>query len=263
MNVCLFELKAQGKSAALWAVSLIGVLLVFLLGIYPLFEENTQDILQMLSGFPPQFSEAFGMDVSSLFSLGGFYGFSFGYIGLIGAIMAAAAALSSFSREKRAKCTDFLLTKPLSRRKIFAGKLAAGAVILLAANVLYAACCIPILRDGGVPEKKALLACLSLLLTQAVFYAMAVLFATYSRKVRSVSGTAIGFGFAGFILSALVSILKEDAVRFVAPLKYFDPTDVFVSGGYDVPYAATGVAIILFCLLVSAVLFCQKDAHAV
>lgn len=134
---------------------------------------------------------------------------------------------------------------------------------MLATNVLYAACCIPILRDGGVPEKDAGLACLSLLLTQAVFYAMAVLFATWIRRVRSVSGTAIGFGFMGFILSALVSILKEDAVRFAAPLKYFDPTDVLVSGGYDVPYAATGGAIILVCLLISAVLFCRKDAHAV
>ena len=263
MKVCLFELKAQGKGAVLWAASLVGVLLAFLLGTYPLFQEDTQDILRMLSGFPPQFAAAFGMDVSSLFSLGGFYGFAFSYIGLIGAIMAAAGAPASFSREKRAKCTDFLLTKPIGRRKIFAAKLAAGAAILLAANALYAACCIPILRHGGVPGDKAALACLSLLLTQAVFYAMAVLFATCSRRVRSVSGTAIGFGFAGFILSALVGILKEDAVRFAAPLKYFDPADVFASGGYDAPYAATGAAIILVCLLLSAVLFCRKDARAV
>lgn len=65
MNVCLFELKAQGKSAALWVASLVGGLLAFLLEIYPLFEENTQDILRMLSGFPPQFTAAFGMDVFS------------------------------------------------------------------------------------------------------------------------------------------------------------------------------------------------------
>ena len=40
MNVCLFELKAQGKGAVLWVASLVAVLLAFLLGTYPLFQEE-------------------------------------------------------------------------------------------------------------------------------------------------------------------------------------------------------------------------------
>lgn len=262
MNVYLFELKALLKSAVIWTVVLLCVLLVFMVGIYPMFAENTDDILRMLSGFPPQFTAAFGLDLFSMFSFGGFFGFSFGYIGLVGAIMAAAISLALFSREKRAKCTDFLLTKPVSRPRIAAAKFAAGATALLAANALYIVCCLLILHGGGIERKDALFASLSMLLTQAVFFSMGALYAIVSRKVRSVSGVAVSFGFSGFILSALVSILKEDAVRFAAPLKYFDPTDIFRLGGFDAPYAWTGAAVIVVCLLFSFLLFCQKDTQA-
>ena len=263
MNVYLFELKALLKNAILWTAALLGVLLAFMLGFYPLFQKNLDDILRMLSGFPPQFSAAFGVDAVSIFSIGGFFGFSFEYVGLVGAIMAAATALASFSREKRSKCTDFLLTKPLGRQSVFAAKFAAGATVLLAANALYTACSVPILVRGGIAAPEAFSASLSLLLTQLVFFSMGMLYAVAGKKVRSVSGTAVGFGFSGFILSALVSILKEDAIRFVAPLKYYDPTDVFKLGGYDAPYAWTGAAVLVICLLFSFLSFCNKDAHAV
>ncbi len=262
MNVYLFELKALLKNTLIWTASLLGVLLILMLGIYPLFERSADDILRMLRGFPPQFSALFGLGSFSVFSIGGFFGFSFGYIGLVGAIMAAAIALASFSREKRVKCTDFLLVKPMSRQSIFAAKLAAGAALLLAANTPYIACCLSIFYRGGVKIKEALPASLSLLLTQAVFFALGALYAVAGRRVRSVSGIAVGFGFSGFLLSALVGILKENAVRFAAPLKYFDPADVFRLGRFDAPYARTGAAVIAACLLVSFVLFCQKDTHA-
>ncbi len=263
MNIYLFELKSHSKTFLIWTACILFVLLVFMVGIYPVFNDAIDDVMRVINGFPPQFAAAFGFDLEGMFGFGGFYAFGFMYISLFGAIMAASLGLSAFAREKRSKCVDFLLTKPVSRETIFTAKLLGGLTVLAATNAIYIIAATLVGTANGVSGGDMFAAALSLLLTQLVFYAAAIVYATLSKRVRSVSGAATAFGFAGFILSALVNILEEEAVRFIAPLKYFDPTAVFSGGGYEWPYALTGAAVIVICASVAWARFRDSDVHAV
>lgn len=263
MNLFLFELKTQFRTSVVWTFSLLIVLLLFMLGIFPVFEASLEDVLRVISGFPPAFAFAFGFDITTMFSLGGFYSFAFGYISLIGAIMAVSMGISAFSRESRSKCVDFLLTKPMSREKIFINKLLSNVVIIICVNIIYTIACIAIFAGDNTDKTIVLLASAALFFTQFVFLSLGILFAVLAKKVRSVTGISTAFGFGAFILSALVNIMNEDFIRWIAPLKYFDPTALFSHGAFESQYALIGSGIVIIALSSSFVWFCKRDTHTV
>ena len=266
MNIYLFELKAQIKNFVIWTIVILFSYFIFMFGMYPIFYDSMKTVIQMLSGFPPEFAAAFGFNISAISSYGGFFGFVFGYIAMIGAIMAVSLTVSTFAREKRSKCADFLLTKPISRGNIFFAKLLSNLTVLVATNIIFVAAVIMLFRGANQDESiigKFILAACGLFFTQLVFLSLGIFFATNAKRVRSVSGIATAFGFAGFILSALVNILKEEAVRFIAPLKFFDPIPVFTAGGFELKYVVTAAAITIACIVISCLEFCGSDAHSV
>jgi ABC-2 type transport system permease protein len=235
-------------------------------GIYPIFYESLDSVLKILQGFPPEFAVVFGFNISNLFSYNGFFSFTFVYLSLVGAIMAIFLAVSTFGREKRSKCVDFLLTKPRKRGNIYAAKLLSNLTVLIMANIIFITAVIALYigrnQDNSLVG-RFILAASGLFFTQLVFLAAGILYATLAKKVRSVSGIAIAFGFVGFILSGLQSILKEKAIRFIAPLKYFDPTAVFSTGGYETKYVITAIVVVVACIVLSYLKFCKSDAYTV
>jgi hypothetical protein len=137
LNIYLFELRAQIKSFIIWTIVLLSALFAFMVGIYPVFYQSLDEVLQMLKGFPPEFAAAFGLNIADFFSYNGFFCFVYSYIAIIGAIMATSLALSTFAREKRSKCVDFLLTKPKNRGNIFCAKLLSNLTILVITNIAF------------------------------------------------------------------------------------------------------------------------------
>jgi ABC-2 type transport system permease protein len=119
LNIFLYETKAQMKSFLLWNVSLLALLGVFMDAFYDGFMQSREVVPQALNNFPPVFAAMFGVKLDTIFSYGGYYQFIYIYIGVVGAIMASLFAVSAFSREKRAKCVDFLLTKPVTAARSF------------------------------------------------------------------------------------------------------------------------------------------------
>lgn len=262
MNVYTFELQKQAWSIAFQTVVLAGLLAGLMLAVYPVYVGAEEQVKAALSGFPPEFAAAFGLAVENIFSYGGFYAFGNLYLTLVGAIFAATLGLSVFAREKRSQCIDFLLTKPLGRGKTFNAKLLACLSGLIVMNAVFVAVSFAVHAWSGdtqVSSDRIALVSLGMAGTQVVFLALGVFFALFLRRVRSVSGIASMLGMAGFVLMALVNLTEEDALRFVSPLQYFDPTPVFSTGSYDVAYVATAAALTVVLLVVSFVHFCKSD----
>lgn len=259
-------MKSQLRTFIIWTVSILLVFLIFMSGLFNVFMQSKDAVSKVYSGLPPSFAAAFGIVITQLFSYGGFFQFIYTYIALIGAIMASSISVAAFSREKRSKCVDFLLTKPVSRGRIFVSKLLANLSLVIVTNILFVIVSIIAYSGNGQDPSqmgRLIWASCSLFLTQLVFIAIGTLYATLARKVRSVSGIATALGFAGFILSALYSMMHEEAIRFIAPLGYFQPSTVFSTGGYEAKYAITAIIVIIACVCLSYVKFCKSDTPAV
>lgn len=263
MNIYLFELKNQIKSTLLWSVGFIVLMIVLYQGVYPVFNSSLQDIIQAISNMPPEFTKAFSFDLNSMADFGGFYEFVFAYFSLMGAIMASSCALSIYAREKKVKCVDFLLTKPVSRTSVFFQKFFAGLTLLVGFNCIYVIITTFFGMHYGKSLEEMLLASSMMFLTQCFFYALGVLVANFLRRVRSVSNIATTLGFIGFILSAIYNILEIKSMRYVAPLKYFDPMQFFTPTTGETVVMIFGLCLLLLFLGVSYMKFKQEDMKAV
>ena len=251
MNIYNMEIRSQLKPFLIWTVSLMAVYILFMTGMYDAFMASKDTLENMISGFPPALADAFGVHFETIFSFGGFYTFTFIYISLCGAIMATALSVSAFSREKRSKCIDFLLAKPVSRTRIFIIKLFSVLTLIAAMNLLFIAVTFITfnLKADTVTEPGQLVpAALSLFFLQLVFMSFGIVFSLFAKKIRSVSGVATAFGVGAFILSALHNLLDIEAIRFIAPLNYFNTEAVFTTGGYETRYVVTAAVVFTVCV---------------
>ena len=265
MNVFRFELRRAWAGATVWTLVILGLLGGLIIGALPAFLDSRAGVEAMLASFPPAFAAAFGMQMDNLFSFGGFYSFGFLYYSLFGAIMVAIIGLDLFSREKREKCMDFLLTKPRTRSRLFGEKLLAALTLILCSNALFVAESLALYRayaPAPLQVGYALLAAVSLLCTELVMFAVAVFAAVFARRIRSVSGVATAIGFAGFLLSALNSLLEEEMFRYVTPFKSFDVEKAFLSGTFDIPYAVTGAALAVLLVCAAYLRYTKRDVPA-
>ena len=265
MNVYRFELRRAWVGVAVWTLVITGLLVGLIAGALPAFLESRTAVEHMLEQFPPAFAAVFGMQMDNLFSFGGFYAFGFLYYALFGAIMASGIGLDLFSREKREKCMDFLLTKPRARSRLFLEKLLAALTMLLGSNVIFILASLALYRayaPAPLLTERALLAASSLLWIELLFLAIGACSAVFARKVRSVSGMATAIGFAGFLLSALHSLLEEEKLRYITPFKYYDAAKAFFDGGFEVRYALTGAAVTLLLMTAAYLRYTRADIPA-
>ncbi len=265
MNVFRFELRRTWVGILVWTLVLTSLLGGIIVGALPAFLQSRAGVENMLKSFPPAFAAAFGMQMDNLFSFGGFYAFGFLYFSLFGAIMASGLGLNLFSREKREKCMDFLLTKPRERGRLFLEKLLAALCLIVASNVFFILESLILYRayaPAPLLYGRALLAASSLLWMELLFLSIGAVIAVFARRVRSVSGLATAIGFAGFLLSALHSLLELENLRYITPFSYYDTAKAFFDGAYEPKYALVGAVLTLVMMAAAYARYTRADIPA-
>lgn len=263
MNIFKFELKRIWKSSVIWTVFLILFLIVLMSAVYPVFTDSRYDVEQVLKGFPPEFASAFGMYLDDIFSYGGFYSFCFLYVAIMGSVMAASLGIELFSREKRAKCTDFIMTKPVSRSKLFLLKLLVPLSVLVIMNILYTASLFFLCGTDGNPVSNVILAGSALFFTQLVILSIGTFIAVFLKKIRSVSGGAMAIAMGAFVLTALNNVLEDEALRYISVYKYFDVYLAFKEGSFEAPFVITAALITVILFIAAYLKYCRSDIHSV
>ena len=118
-----FEIKRQLMNALVWAFVILAVFMLLVYGFYPVFLDCRPILEEYIASFPPGIAKAFGFDLDDLFGFESYSGMVYLYVSVLGAIMISSAAISVFAREKKEKCRDFLMTKPVRRGVVFGKKL--------------------------------------------------------------------------------------------------------------------------------------------
>lgn len=245
-----------------WTIGMVVCVAIFMLGMFPIYSDSIDQIMIVMQSFPKEFLVAFGFS-ADMFSFAGFYAFSFTYLTLLGAMFSSTITLQIFAREKRNRCQEFLYAKPVTRQKMFAEKLAAALALLLVSNVVLVGWSVLVTVMAGENDLvgKIALASISVFCTELLFMAFVILYAVQARKVRTISGAAMAFAFAGFILSALSSLIDKVEMRYIAPFKYFDPFQAVINGTYEIQYVITAAVLFVAVLAVAAMRYFNKDVR--
>ena len=157
MNLIRHELKQGRITLVIWT-AVIAFMLALCIIIYPEMETQMGDVSSMFAEMGG-FSAAFGMDRLNFGEFIGFFGVECGNIlGLGGAFFAALSGISILAKEEKEQTAEFLLTHPVSRRKIVMQKLASLLLqIIILNSIVIAVTVISIYVIGEAPEVRPLL----------------------------------------------------------------------------------------------------------
>jgi ABC-2 type transport system permease protein len=265
MNIFLHEMRAYRKSTIIWTVSLMLIVVLFM-SMFPAFSKDAENFTKLLEGYPQAVRDAFGINLENFFSILGYYCYALTFITLSGAIQAMNLGTSIVSKEVREKTADFLLTKPVTRTTVLTNKLLAALVSIMITNVFYIAAASFMAFQTKTEDfsySTFLLLSLTMFFVQLIFLALGIIISVLVPRIKSVLSISLGTVFAFYFLGMISSTTGDEAKRYISPFKYFDTAFIMENSSYEAPFLIVGLVFILITIIVSYIIYRNKDIHAV
>jgi ABC-2 type transport system permease protein len=252
------------RSVITWSVS-IAVLILIFMSLFSGFAADTALLNEMLTKFPKQLLIAFGMNNMDFSSILGYYGIIFLFCQICLAIQAANYGFSLVSIEERELTADFLLAKPVGRKKILTSKLLSALTGLTITNIaiwISTFVLISIYAKGREYEIKPLvLLLLSIVVFQLFFLSVGLIVSLLVKRIRSVTSFSMGLAFGMYLLNAFGNMIGEDSLELISPFKHFEPNYILKNAAYDLPLVSISIIVIIVSIVVSYVLYSKRNIH--
>lgn len=261
MTLVKHELR-QGKAAFMVWTAAIGFLLAICIFLFPEMKGQMESVNDVFSSMG-SFTEAFGMDRLNFGTLIGFYAVECGNVlGLGGAFYAALCAAGVLSKEEKDKTAEFLLTHPVSRKRVLTEKLIAVLLQITAMNtVIYAISVGSIAAVGeAVPWKEISLLHLAYYLLQVELAGICFGISAFLRKGSA--GAGLGIAAMMYFLNLVANIADAAAfLKYITPFGYCEGADIVANGRLDGGMAAVGAAIGIGGIVIAYLKYTKKDIH--
>ena len=261
MTLVKHELK-QGKTSLLIWTAAIGFLLAICIFLFPEMKGQMDSVSDMFSSMG-SFTEAFGMDRLNFGTLIGFYAVECGNIlGLGGAFYAALCAAGILSKEEKDKTAEFLLTHPVSRKRIMTEKLIAVLVQITAMNIMIYAISVGSIAVVGeaIPLKEISLLHLAYYLLQLELAGICFGISSFLRKGSA--GVGLGIAAMMYFLNLIANIADvAEFLKYITPFGYCEGADIVANSRLDGVMVAVGAVIGLGGIMAAYLKYTKKDIH--
>lgn len=248
MTLIKHELKQSWKSLAIWTLS-IGFFVVICVLMYPEMEGEMEDVSEMFSSMGA-FTAAFGMDKLNFGTLIGFYAIECGNIlGIGGAFFAAILGVTALAKEEKERTAEFLLSHPISRKRIITEKLIAVFLQIILMNVLVFLMSIAsvVCIDEEILWKELWLLHLAYFFVQVVLAGICFGISAFIRG----NGIGAGIGLATMMYFInIVANITESAkdLKYLTPFGFAEGADIIANVDLDwkmvsinICFAAVGI----------------------
>ncbi len=265
-NVYTHELRRKVRSVLVWGGGILLIHLLYL-SFYPAFARDAALFNQVMTSFPPEFREAFGLRDVDLSAVLGFYTFVFLFVQVCLAVQAGNYGFGLLSIEESELTADFLMTKPVSRSQIFFSKVLAGFTALTFTNALvwvFAFGLIAVFRDGRPYEGRVLALLLgSIVFFQAFFFSVGLAISLLVRRVRNVTPYGLGLGLGMYVLGAFSGLMGDIELEWVTPFRHFDGAYIVGHQAYDMPLFWLDVGVTAAAFFLAYVRYLRRDIACV
>ena len=261
MTLVKHELK-QGKiSFLIWTAS-IGFLLAICIFLFPEMKGQMDSVNDMFASMG-SFTEAFGMDRLNFGTLIVFYAVECGNVlGLGGAFFAALCAVGILSKEEKDKTAEFLLTHPVSRKRIITEKLIAVLLQITAMNLIIYALAVGAIAAVGeeIPWKEISLMHLAYYLLQVELAGICFGISAFLRKGSA--GVGLGIAAMMYFLNLIANIADvAEFLKYITPFGYCEGADIVANGRLDGAMVAIGVVMGIGGIVIAYLKYTKKDIH--
>ncbi|MCX6053691.1 MAG: ABC transporter permease subunit [Chloroflexi bacterium] len=261
MNIYIQEFKASLRSVLIWSASIATLLFVFM-SIAPSFSANAALLNQMMANFPKEILVVFGMTNMDFSTILGYFGLIFLFSQICLAIQAANYGFSLVSIEETELTADFLLAKPVSRKKIMESKLLSALTGLTVTNLVVWVTSFITLRLFSSGEhysvKPVIVLLLSILLFQLFFLSVGMVISLMVRRVRNVTPFSMGLVFGLYILNAFGGMIGEKSLEILSPFRHFDPNYILLHAALD-PLVVISLIVSFLSLIGSFALYTRRN----
>ena len=259
MTLVKHELR-QGKTAFLIWTGSIALLMAVCICLFPEMKEEMEGVSKLFSTMGA-FTAAFGMDRLNFGSLIGYYAIECGNVlGLGGAFYSALCAADLLSKEERNKTAEFLLTHPVSRRRVVTEKLAAAVIQILVLNILvyFVSIAAIALIGESIPWKHLNLLHAAYTLMQLELAGICFGISAYTR--RGSAGIGMGVAAVSYCINLIANISRSGKfLKYITPFGYCDGADIVADGRLNAGAAAFGILLCLAGIAAAYGKYLKKD----
>ncbi len=209
------------------------------------------------------FTKAFGMDQLNFGTFIGFYTVECDNIlGLGGAFYASLCAVGILSKEEKNKTAEFLLTHPVSRKRIITEKLIATFIQITSMNIIIYTIAIGSIAIIGeaIPWREISLLHLAYYLLQTELAGICFAISAFLRK----GSASVGLGIAAimYFLNLIANIADVvDFLKYITPFGYCEGANIISNGSLDGIMITIGAVIGLGGIMIAYLKYTKKDIH--
>ena len=219
--------------------------------------EDVNDVFASMGSF----TQAFGMDRLNFGTLVGFYAVECGNIlGLGGAFFACLCGAGILSKEERDKTAEFLLTHPVSRKRIVTEKLAALLLQITAMNMVIYALAVGSIAAVGeeIPWKEINLLHLAYYLLQLQL--AGICFGISAFLPKGSAGIGLGIAAMMYFLNLIANIADVAGfLKYITPFGYCEGADIVSTGRLDGGMLAVGAVMGIGGIVAAYLKYTKKD----
>lgn len=266
MNIFKVEFRKISRGLIAWSLILCGMIVMYL----AFFESMNELFLQKMDMMPEALLGMFRLDdFSQLAGFGNYYATIITFMVLAASCYACITGAALFVKEEAEGTIEFLASRPVSRTRIVAAKLAATALAMLVLALAMAATSwvASMLFSAGSDYRQALIGITLLCyLPLFVFWAIGCLISVLLRKAGMATPLSLGILLTTYILGAISGMVEPlGFLRWISPMDYAPTNSVVASsigggtGSMDYTGVAIGLAIIALCIAATFIIYKRRD----
>ncbi|MGO1470070.1 MAG: ABC transporter permease subunit [Tissierella sp.] len=266
MNVFIQEFNMKKRSTLIWSLS-IGAFLIFYMAFFPSMSKDSSALESLMESFPEEMLQVLGLrEGLSIASLMGYFTLTFTMAQVAIAVQSANYGFSILTMEERELTADFLMTKPVSRSKVYFSKFFASLLsLIITAIIISIASFISLeLFSGGESYniKNVLKLFLTIPIFQLLFLSLGMFISLLFKKIRSVLSFSMGLSIGLYVINTVREIVNSDILGFFTPFYYFEPGSI-LKGNYDLKLMIISFGLIGASLIFSFFIYNRKDIDSV
>ena len=266
MNIYIYEFKKYLKSIIVWSIS-IATLIHMFMSFYPTFGEDAQLMDKIMSNYPKELLNAFGMNGNlQLSTVPGYLVFVYVFVQLLLAMQASNYGFGFLSVEERELTADFLLSKPVSRNVILATKFLSAFTALTMVNFItwisvFSA--VWIFSNGKPYESSAIvLLLISNFAFQLIFMSIGMIISVALKKIRSVLSFSMAISFGLYMVNAVAGTIDSKLLGYVSPFYHFEPGYILEHNSLNWSAAIISLIATVLAMVGTYILYNRRDIHS-
>jgi ABC-2 type transport system permease protein len=255
-NLYTKELKRNRKNLITWSLIVVAFTLL-ILAIFPSMEGMGEDLTKMMDKLPAEISKALGVDAQTWSSIIGFYSTYYGiYIILLIGIFTTSTGATIISKEEKEGTSEFLMTKPISRKTIFVTKMMSLftlTMFIYVVQTVFAIMGFCAFGGGNVDWNAFTIMHVHGLALILFFTTTGVLLSMYFKPKKNFMGMVVGIISGSYFLDAISKIAESvEWLGYVSPFHYLsfsvnDPKySVSITGAIFLLFLGGGVLFLAY-----------------